>query len=122
MGLFCWRKWKMNKKVYMIPNPFVPGRVVVIDPDLCNGCNACVEVCAPQVIMPTPGKKNPPVLLYPDECWFCGACVMHCTSPGSITLEHPLNQRVGWKRKETGEYFRIGMQNPPPPNTKPPIG
>jgi hypothetical protein len=37
-------------------------------------------------------------------------------------VEYPLNQRVGWKRKATGEYFRIGMNNPPPANTRPPIG
>jgi hypothetical protein len=35
-------------------------------------------------------------------------------------MVYPINQRVGWKRKETGEYFRLGM--PPTPNTKPPIG
>ena len=44
-------------------------------------------------------------------------------------MEHPLNERTGWKRKATGdgrratgEYFRIGMKNPPPPNTRPPVG
>jgi hypothetical protein len=42
--------------------------------------------------------------------------------PGAIRMEYPLNQRVGWKRKETGEYFRIGMKNSPPPNTRPPVG
>jgi formate dehydrogenase major subunit len=62
-----------------------------------------------------------PIAVYPDECWFCGCCVTHCPVPGAITMEFPMNQRVGWKRKETGEYFRIGMKNPPPPNTKPPI-
>jgi hypothetical protein len=28
-------------------------------------------------------------------------------------------QRVRWKRKDTGEHYRIGMPNPPPPNTRP---
>jgi len=65
---------------------------------------------------------QPPVPVYPDECWFCGVCVEHCPVPGAIRMEHPLNQRIGWKRKETGEYFRIGMKNPPPPNKKPPVG
>jgi hypothetical protein len=37
-------------------------------------------------------------------------------------MEHPLNQRVGWKRKKTGAYFRIGMKNPPLPDTRPPVG
>lgn len=67
-------------------------------------------------------KGSPPIVLYPDECWFCGTCVEDCPVPGAIKLQHPLNRRVGWLRKETGEYFRIGMKNPPPPNTRPPVG
>ena len=55
-------------------------------------------------------------------CWFGGSCMEPCPVPGAIEMEHPLNQRVAWKRKETGEYFRIGMKNPPPPNTRPPVG
>jgi formate dehydrogenase major subunit len=62
-----------------------------------------------------------PVAVYPDECWFCGCCVTHCPVPGAIRMEFPLNQRVVWKRKETGEFYRIGMKNPLPPNKRPPI-
>jgi hypothetical protein len=29
-------------------------------------------------------------------------------------------QRVRWKRKESGEHFRVGMKNPPTPNTREP--
>jgi NADPH-dependent glutamate synthase beta subunit-like oxidoreductase len=65
---------------------------------------------------------RPPVAMYSDECWFCGVCVKHCPIPGAIRMEYPLNQRVGWKRKETGEYFRVGMKNPPTPDTRPPVG
>ena len=68
------------------------------------------------------GQYNPPLVLYPDECWFCGTCVEECPVPGAIRMEHPLNQKVGWKRKDTGELFRIGMKNPPTPNTRPPVG
>ena len=64
----------------------------------------------------------PPLVLYPDECWFCGTCVEECPVPGAIRMEHPLNQKVGWKRKATGELFRVGMKNPPPPNNRPPVG
>jgi thioredoxin reductase/NAD-dependent dihydropyrimidine dehydrogenase PreA subunit len=64
----------------------------------------------------------PPLVLFPDDCWFCGTCVEECPAPGAIRMEHPLNQRVGWKRKDTGELFRVGMKNPPPPNTRPPVG
>ena len=111
-----------EEKVYMFPNPLTPCQAIVIDPELCNGCNRCVEVCRTDVLVPNPEKRKPPIVLYPDECWFCGCCVADCPVPGAIKMEHPLNQRVGWKRKETGEYFRIGMKNPPPPNTRPPIG
>ncbi|MBI2851230.1 MAG: FAD-dependent oxidoreductase [Chloroflexi bacterium] len=65
---------------------------------------------------------EPPLVLYPDECWFCGTCVEECPAAGAIRMEHPLNQRVAWKRKETGEMFRRGMKNPPPPNLRPPVG
>lgn len=67
-------------------------------------------------------QYSPPLVLYPDECWFCGTCVEECPVPGAIRMEHPLNQRVAWKRKETGELFRRGMKNPPPPNLRPPVG
>ena len=68
------------------------------------------------------GQFGPPVVLYPDECWFCGTCVEECPAKGAIRMEHPLNQRVGWKRKDSGELFRIGMKDPPPPYTVPPVG
>ena len=111
-----------EEKVYMFPNPLTPCQAIVIDPQLCSGCNRCVEVCRTDMLVPNPEEGKPPIVLYPDECWFGGCCVAHCPVPGAIKMEHPLNQRVGWKRKETGEYFRIGMHNPPPPNIRPPPG
>ena len=95
--------------------------IIHIKQEWCKGCNICVDVCRSDVMVPNPEKCKPPIVLYPDECWFCGCCVEHCPT-GANRLEHPLNQRIGWKRKETGEYFRIGMKNPPPPNTRPPVG
>ena len=112
----------MSNKAYMVPNPPTPNRAIDFDPGICTGCNLCVEICRSDVLMPNPEQRKTPIVLYPDECWFCGNCVEHCPVTGAIRMEHPLNQRVGWKRKETGEYFRIGMKNPPPPNTKPPVG
>jgi len=109
-------------QAYMVSNPVTPCESVVIDPDLCIGCQQCIEVCRADVLMPSPKEGEPPILLYPDECWFCGSCMSHCPVPGAIRVEHPLNQRVGWKRKATGEYFRIGMKNPPPPKTRPAVG
>jgi NAD-dependent dihydropyrimidine dehydrogenase PreA subunit len=110
----------MEDAVYMIPNPATPNQCVTIDNTKCAGCNACIEVCRTDVMVPNSEKGKPPVVLYPDECWFCGNCVAACPK-SAITMNFPLNQRVSWKRKATGEYFRIGMKNPPPPNTRPPI-
>lgn len=114
----------MERKVYMVPNPPTPNTSIEFDEALCNGCNQCVEICRTDVLMPNPEKGKPPIVLYADECWHCGCCVLECRRPGAIKMLHPLNQSlpVNWKRKETGEYFRLGMANPPPPNTKPPSG
>jgi len=109
-------------EAWMASNPETPCRAVLIDPAVCIGCNTCVEVCRSDVMVPSALEGGPPVVLYPDECWFCGCCVGHCPTPGAISMNHPLNQRAAWKRKETGEFFRIGMKNPPPPNLRPPVG
>jgi NAD-dependent dihydropyrimidine dehydrogenase PreA subunit len=112
----------MEAEAYSIPNPQTPGQVIHILADLCTGCNTCVDVCRRDVLLYNQEKGAPPLVMYPDECWLCGCCVHDCPVPGAIRMEHPLNQRLGWKRKETGEYFRIGMKNPPPPNTRLPVG
>lgn len=114
----------MSKKAYMIPNPPLPSRAVEINSDTCTGCNMCVDICPHDLLMPNPVKKQPPIVLYPEECWSCGSCVEECPWEGAITMHHPLKQNVSvrWKRKETGEIFRLGMKNPPPPNTRPPSG
>jgi NAD-dependent dihydropyrimidine dehydrogenase PreA subunit len=111
----------MADAVYMMPNPATPNQCVVIDPGKCKGCNSCIEACRTDVLLPNLEKGKPPLVVYPDECWFCGDCVQACPISGAITMSFPMNQRVGWKRKATGEFFRIGMKNPPPPVTRPPI-
>jgi NAD-dependent dihydropyrimidine dehydrogenase PreA subunit len=111
----------MNGNAYIELNYSRVGLPVVIDSELCTGCNSCVEACRGHLILPNPDKGKPPTLYYPEECWSCGCCVAYCPVPGAITLRNALSQRVGWKRKETGEYFRIGMKNPPPPNTRLPV-
>jgi len=114
----------MSDKVYMVPNPPTPNRAVEFNPDICNGCNLCIEVCRTDVMMPNPEVGKPPIVLYPDECWYAGCCVAECPRPGAITMINPLKQNisVNWKRKDTGKYFRLSMKNPPPPNTRPPSG
>lgn len=101
----------MENKAYIRPNPIMPNQCIVINTELCNGCNTCTRVCRSDVLVPDTEKHKPPIVLYPDECWFCGSCVEHCPVPDAIKMEFPLNQRVGWKRKDTGEFFRLGMKN-----------
>lgn len=90
----------------LTPNPMTPCTCVTFDPERCVGCNLCVEVCRCDVLMPNPEAGKPPIVLYPDECWFCGCCVDDCPR-GANQMHHPLNQKIAWKRKETGELFRI---------------
>jgi Ferredoxin len=108
-------------KPYLVPNPVTPNAAIVFDPEVCDGCNKCIDFCRTDVLMPNPEPGKPPIVAYPDECWFGGCCVGACPNPGANRMDHPLNQRATWKRKETGEFFRIGMKNLPPPNRKPPV-
>lgn len=96
-----------EKKVYAIPNLPTPGRPVILNEAVCTGCNQCVDICQMDVFIPNPQTGKPPIVLYPDECWYGGCCVAHCPVSGAIKLNHPLMQRVRWKRKETGEHFRV---------------
>jgi NAD-dependent dihydropyrimidine dehydrogenase PreA subunit len=95
-----------QKKVYAFPNRNTPSSPVIFNPDNCNGCNRCVNVCEVDVFIPGPEKGMPPIVLYPDECWYCGNCVDECPESDAIRFRHALTQRVRWKRKETGEHFR----------------
>jgi NAD-dependent dihydropyrimidine dehydrogenase PreA subunit len=94
-------------KVYALPNACTPSTPVTFDPEICNGCNQCVDICQVDVLIPNPQKGKPPIVLYPEECWYGGCCEGACPRPGAITLHLPLPQLVRWKRKETGEHFRV---------------
>lgn len=99
-------------QAYLVPNPAAPCQCVIIDEAKCVGCNICTTKCRSQTLLPHPEKGQPPVVIYPDECWFCGACAEAC-EVGAITMNYPINQRIFFKRKETGEIFRIGGPNAP---------
>ena len=111
----------MTDKVYIVPVSSGLGPAIEIDSELCIGCNSCVDVCRRHLIFPNSEKGKPPTMYNPEECWFCACCVEYCPVKGAIKLRIPISQRVSWKRKKTGEYLRVGMKNPPPPNTRPPI-
>ncbi len=110
-------------KPTLVPNPMTPSTCIIFDETLCNGCNKCIRYCRRDCLMPNPVKGKPPILVYPDECWFCGCCANACPkNPPAARMEHPLNQRVAWKRKATGEIFRPGLKKHPAPNTRPAVG
>ncbi len=96
-------------KVYVVPNVTTPNRPVIRDPEICNGCNTCVEICQVDVYIPNPVRGKPPITLHPEECWYCGCCVNECPrlGLGAIKFNFPLQQRVHFKRKTTGEIFRV---------------
>ena len=100
----------MKKKAEAAPNPLVPN-IPLIFTEKCTGCNTCVQVCRTDVLLPNKEKGKPPIVVYPDECWYCGCCVDDCPVEGASKFQHPLNQKIAWKRKESGEMFRPGMDN-----------
>lgn len=107
---------------YVVPNPTGPTLAVSIDPDLCVGCNSCVNICRIQTLLPNPERGKPPIVAYPDECWYCACCVEACPR-GALEMHLPINQRIFFKRKETGEVFRIGASDSPKKSYfKPPVG
>ena len=112
----------MADKCYIVPNPTGPTMAVSIDPDKCVGCNSCANICRIQTRLPNPERGKPPIVAYPDECWYCACCVEACPR-GALEMHLPINQRIFFKRKETGEVFRIGAKNCPSKTYfKPPVG
>ena len=92
-------------KVYAVPNITTPNRPVIFNPETCNGCNQCVELCPLDVFLPNPQKGKPPIILSPDECWYCGCCATDCPNQ-AITFNWPVQQRAYWKDKATGKVLR----------------
>jgi NADH:ubiquinone oxidoreductase subunit F (NADH-binding)/NAD-dependent dihydropyrimidine dehydrogenase PreA subunit/(2Fe-2S) ferredoxin len=46
-----------------------------IDPVLCNGCGACVQICSGKAIL---GEKKKPHIIVQAQCTKCGACLEMC--------------------------------------------
>jgi NAD-dependent dihydropyrimidine dehydrogenase PreA subunit len=88
----------MKEKVSVIPEQGI-SKPITINPDLCIGCNKCVEVCQVDIFVPNSEKKNPPIVVYPGECWYCGNCVDECPIQGAIKLNPLLMNLVHWKQK-----------------------
>lgn len=92
----------MTKKVYAIPESGI-SNPITFNPDICIGCNQCIEVCQVDLFVPNPLKNKPPIVLYPGECWYCGSCVVACPKPGAIKLNPLSMNRVHWKLKSDSD-------------------
>ena len=114
-----------SQNVVLWQNQIVPTACVVHDPKICIGCNTCVTICHQDVMVPNPTKGKPPIVVWPDECFQDGLCVLNCplgVEARAVRLNTAMCQRTRWKRKATGEHFRLGMKGLPAPNMTPPIG
>lgn len=57
--------------------------MVTVDPEKCEACEECVEVCPVEVFEMEDDKSVP---VNADECLGCESCVEVC-EPGAITVE-----------------------------------
>ncbi len=56
---------------------YIPGVTTLeLEPEKCNGCLRCVEVCPHPVFGPVKGSVE---ILDRDLCIECGACVKNCS-------------------------------------------
>jgi MinD superfamily P-loop ATPase len=78
---------------------FIGGSVAVIDPDKCQGCGACYDVCRFDAISPChPVTLSPCHTVDPIACDGCAACVYQCPEE-AIRME---SQVAGhWFRSES---------------------
>lgn len=58
--------WNLEFEVTMYP---------VVDPEKCNGCGNCIEICPSEVYEIEEEKSNP---TRPEDCIECWACVDQC--------------------------------------------
>lgn len=60
-----------------------------VDPELCDGCQTCVERCIFGAIemVRVPGSKKLKAYVDPDKCYGCGGCVIKCPVEGALTLK-----------------------------------
>jgi ferredoxin len=60
-----------------------------VDPELCNGCQTCVERCPFSAIeMKThPIGKRMKAFVHTERCYGCGACAVKCPIEGAVTLK-----------------------------------
>jgi NAD-dependent dihydropyrimidine dehydrogenase PreA subunit len=56
-----------------------------VNPDLCNGCGVCEDICPVDAIRLD--EEGKPYIKY-DECWYCGSCEKDCPT-AALRMELP---------------------------------
>ena len=66
-----------------------------IDPELCNGCEICIEACVQDCIRMENGKA---VIKYPEDCMSCFYCEWDCpTEAIYCTAERNFPAFIAWR-------------------------
>lgn len=60
-----------------------PDTTLAYDPEKCDGCRTCTEVC-PHAVFEMNGKKARIARI--EDCMECGACGLNCPS-GAISID-----------------------------------
>ena len=76
---------------YGVPVMFRAEYVSKVNPDLCNGCRACMQVCQFGAIGYSGGQKK--AIIDPRQCYGCGICRSVCP-PNAISLDGRSSDRL----------------------------
>ena len=105
-----------RKATYALPNVISPSNPVIFDPDLCTGCNNCVEVCQVDVFIPNPEEEMPPTYGKMLEFMFDTYGEIHLIEPTFVTYYpkeiSPLSKvsRIDKRETERFELFISGQE------------
>ena len=83
------------KKIHFRPESAV-SNPVDFNPDICDGCNRCVEVCQVDILIPNPEKRKPPIVAFPGECWLLCGCL---SKTGGHYIEGIINEQGELEKK-----------------------
>jgi ferredoxin len=67
--------------------------LVMIERDLCTGCEMCATVCPPRALGLDRGEGDLTITFDPALCTACGQCAQRCPEPGALTVLVALDDR-----------------------------